>query len=196
MDGIPPTPLRIVVADERHDAIDRVRELVNALGHELVATETGIEDAARVVVEQAADIAIVAVHADTGHALELVERLNDEGPCPVVLVLDDDDSRLVAAASDRGLDAFTTSDNAEGLQSAIEMALRRDEQALELLADLGEGNPRAVRRQTIDRATGVLMERLELDGDEAYQRLRAEARRTRTALVILAQSVLRARSVL
>jgi len=188
--------LRAVVADERDETMQRVRSVLELLGHQLVGSAVDLDEAARAATRHEADVAVVAVHADPGHALELVEHLNDAGPCPVVLILDEDDSGLIAAAADRGLDAFSSGSDPEGLQAAIELAIRRDEQALSLLTDLGDGNPRALRRQTIDRATGVLMERLNLEGDAAYQHLRSEARRTRTALIVLAESVIRARALL
>jgi AmiR/NasT family two-component response regulator len=187
--------LRVVLADEHRQKMDRVREALERLGHELIAAETAIERAARIAAAREADVAVVAVHADARHALELVERLNDVGPCPVVLLLDEDDSELVAAAADRGLDAFTSGESSEGLQAAIELALRRDHQAW-ALAQRGRPNPVVRRRQTIDRATGVVMERFDLDAEAAYERLRAESRRTRTALILLADGVLRSRRLL
>jgi AmiR/NasT family two-component response regulator len=188
--------LRVILADEQPEAMGAAREVVSRLGHELVGAETDVRSAAEVAVEHDAEVAVVSVHTNAGHALELIEELNDRGPCPVVLLLDDEDAALVAAAAERGLDAYATAGQPEALQAAIELARRRFARTAQLTDQLRGAEAAAARRQLIDRATGVVMERHDLDAGEAYERLRREARRTRISLVELAESVLRSRPLL
>ena len=180
--------LRVVVADERPETLGAAAELVRSVGHEVVATETELDRLAGSVTDHAAEIVIVAVHRDAAHALGLLERLDHGGPCPVVLLLDDDDPELVGAALDRGADAYADRATPGALQAAIGLALRR----------FGEGRaqPGGDRRAVVEQAKGVLMERHDIDEGEAYRRLRTRARDERVSVADMAAAVLRSRSLL
>src|SRR3954453_21368872 len=94
MDGAPSEPdrsgspvprLRVLVADERPQPLAKMAEMARGLGHEVVAVELNVSGAAHAIREQSPDLAIVALHEDQDHALELVEELVEEGICPVIV---------------------------------------------------------------------------------------------------------------
>jgi AmiR/NasT family two-component response regulator len=188
--------LRVVLADEEPGPMAEARGQIEAAGHEVVGAETSAADVARVVADADADVAVVALHRDAEHALELVERLNETGRCAVIVLLDVIDSGFIAAAVERGLDAYALDGDVETLESAIALGRGSFERTRTVTAQLRGAEAAAHRRALIERATGVLMERHDLEAEAAEAALRREARRTRTPIVSLAEGILRSRRLL
>ena len=77
----------------------------------------------------------------------------------------------------------------DGLQAAIEVAMRRHAERSQLAEQVGQLEFALERRAVIERAKGKLMERHGLDERAAFDRLRAEARSRSITVVSLAQEV-------
>ena len=189
-----PLTLRVLVADERRGPLDRMAEVARSRGHDVVALELGAEEAARAIREQAPELAIVGLHEDEEHALELVEQIVDEGICPVIVQTNGDDPEFAARAAARGAFGYTAPVEPDALQAAIEVAVRRFEE-LEELSEQVETLEGALRRRAIvERAKGMLMERHGIDERTAFEQLRGRARSTNRTLVDLAESLLEGRA--
>jgi response regulator NasT len=184
-----PASVPVVIANDRPETLRRIARLVEAAGHRVVACVRDAGAVAETATRSGAELAVVAVDRDSAHALDLVERLHEASPCPVVLVLDGEDPDLVRDALLRGLDAYAGRETPAALQSAIELARHR-------FAQLGRARPagltaeaRATRRALIERAKGVLMERHGVGEREAYEMLRGHARNHRITLAATAEAV-------
>src|SRR3954468_7560701 len=104
-----PQHLKVLVADERQKYLEPVSAAVRDLGHEVIAHEVDIAEVGRATTEHRPDIAIVALHEDTDHALELISQIVDEATCPVMALADDAHPDFVARAADRGVFAYLDS---------------------------------------------------------------------------------------
>ena len=171
-----PHHLKVLVADERQKYLEPVSDAVRDLGHEVIAHEVSIAKVGAATLEHRPDIAIVALHEDTEHALELIGEIVDEAICPVIALADDASRDFVHAAAERGVFAYIDSTNETELQGAIDVALQRHRQFARLLHAFE-------RRARIERAKGVLMERHDLDDRAAFERMRSEARGARRPLI-------------
>ena len=78
--------LRVLVADEDRHQLEPVSEALEKLGHEVIALAVEAGESARATHEHCPDLAIVALHEDKEHALELIEQIVDEATCPVCLL--------------------------------------------------------------------------------------------------------------
>ena len=177
--------LKVLVADERQTYLEPVTAAVEDLGHEVIAHEVSIAKVGAATVEHRPDIAIVALHEDTAHALELISGIVDEAVCPVIALADDASRDFVAAAAERGVFAYIDSTNETEIQGAIDVALQRYHQFSDLLNAFE-------RRARIERATGVLMERHGLGDREAFEQIRRTARDARRPLIDVVDEMLAA----
>ena len=177
--------LKVLVADERQTYLEPVMAAVEDLGHDVIAHEVSITKVGAATVEHRPAIAIVALHEDTEHALELITEIVDEAVCPVIALADDASREFVAAAAERGVFAYIDSTNETEIQGAIDVALQRFHQFSELL-DAFE------RRARIERAKGVLMERHGLGDREAFEQIRRAARDARRPLIDVVDETLAA----
>ena len=178
-----PHHLRVLVADERQQYLEPVSKAVRELGHEVIAHEVEISKVGRATLERRPDIAIVALHDDTDHALELITEIVHEATCPVMALVQGARLEFVAEAARRGIFAYLDSTAETELQGAIDVALQRYQEYRKLLGAFES-------RTRIERAKGILMERHGLDDQQAFDRLRSQARSSRRKLLEVVEEVL------
>jgi len=188
-----PTPersLRVLLADESVSALERLREVLEELGHEPTGYAVSVREAAQLIVQDDPDIAFVMVHNDDDHALALIEEAVESASGPVVAHIRDADVAFVARAADRGIAAYVETASPQAVQGAIEVALRRHREQVGLAEKVAQLETALERRVVIERAKGVLMERYAVDDTRAFQLLRGHARAGRRRVVDVAASVL------
>ena len=188
MKPVPIRQLRILVADERRQNLEHVARVVTRLGHAVIAKETNISAVAALTEQEPLDVAIVAVGADTEHALDLIGRIVREATCPVIALLDVEDPSFVREAAKRGVFAYIANGD-DQFEGAIEVVLHRFAEYHDLEGAFG-------RRALTERAKGILMERHSIDEEAAFLMLREHSRQANRKLIDVAQSVLEAHSLL
>lgn len=168
--------LRVLAADEDTQALDDVAGILRQLGHEVVARATSMDGVAEAINDEKPDVAMVKLHSDDEHALDLIEEAIDVGGCPVLALLDREDPDFVGRAAERGIIAYAHPVDMDSVRSSLEIAVRRFAELSELGDAVGELENAITRRATIERAKGILMERHGVSEKEAFEMLRTEAR--------------------
>jgi response regulator NasT len=181
--------LKVLVADEDQRALDGVAALLNQLGHEVCARAVGVQEVSRQIDEDEPDVALVKLHDDDEHALELIDEITDEATCPVIALMEVPEPDFISRAASHGIYAYVQPVTAETVQGAIEIALRRHADASRLSGEVVELEGAIQRRAVIERAKGILMERHSLDDRAAFELLRSHARANNRKLVDVAQAV-------
>jgi response regulator NasT len=175
--------LRVLIADESREALEPVGDALGELGHDVIALAVDVGETARAIGEHRPDLAIVALHEDREHALELIGEIVDEAACPVCLLAKHPSRDFLSAAARRGVFAHLDSTDPTELAGGIDIAVERFRQFRDLLGAFD-------RRARIERAKGLLMERHRLSADEAFERLRRQARDTRRPLMGVVEDLL------
>ena len=183
-----PHKLRVLVANERDERLNRITTLVELLGHEIVARSLEIEDVGALSRQTGAEVALVGLGLDGDHALDLITSIVHEAACPVIALLDTDDTAYVNEAAKRGVFAYVIMNGADHeLQSALDITLRRFAEFSNLQGAFG-------RRAIIEQAKGILMARNGIDADQAFQILKAHSQQTGRRLFHVAEAVTQATS--
>lgn len=182
--------LKVVAVDEDRAALDRAATLLEGMGHDVAACAVSVREACEAVAREDPDLAVVKVHEDQEHALELIEEIVSFARGPVVALVGEHDPEFVAKAATRGIHAYACDDSEGAVRSAIALALRRhaDEQGLE--QQVAQLQTALERRALIERAKGILMERHGVGERDAFEALRSHARAGRRTVVDVASSVL------
>jgi AmiR/NasT family two-component response regulator len=185
-----PHKLRVLVANERDERLNRITTLVELLGHEIVARSLEIEDVGALSRQTGAEVALVGLGLDGDHALDLITSIVHEAACPVIALLDTDDTAYVNEAAKRGVFAYVTMNGADHeLQSALDITLRRFAEFSNLQGAFG-------RRAIIEQAKGILMARNGIDADHAFQLLKAHSQQTGRRLFHVAEAVTQSHQLL
>ena len=174
--------LHILIANEHFSRLVELEAIVRGLGHDVIAREIDPAEAAHLTREHRPDLALVGLDNSSEHALALIGKIVHEAACPVVAVLGAPNPDFIAEAARRGVFAYVDHEDASEFQSAIELALQRFEAFRNLEGAFG-------RRALIERAKGILMERLRIGEREAFDRLRGQARDSGRKLTDVATAV-------
>jgi AmiR/NasT family two-component response regulator len=170
------TSLRILAADEDKAALQRTAEVLEGLGHQVTSFAVDVARATERVAAEDPDLAVVVVHRDDEHALDLIDELSSYASGPVIALLDGDDPDFVRRAAERGIAAYARAGSAADLQSAIELAMQRRGDVAKLAQQVDQLSGALDRRAVIERAKGILMERHGVPDHEAFELLRSHAR--------------------
>jgi AmiR/NasT family two-component response regulator len=191
MSTAPPRKLRVLLADERPESLEKVSAILTRLGHQLIARETNVSAVAALAERDVPDVAIVVVGDHTERALDLIGQIVREAICPVIAVLDVEDPAFIRNAAKRGLFAYVANGDLgdEELESALEIVLYRFAEYHDLEGAFG-------RRALIERAKGILMERHSIDEEAAFRMLRDQSRATSRKLIEIVEAVLDAHAML
>jgi response regulator NasT len=181
--------LRVLIADEDRDALRELGGVLESLGHEVTPYVVSVAEAIELISTEDPDLAIVVVHKDDEHALALIAETVEYASGPVIAQTRDGDVEFVARAAERGISAWIESTSPEVVQGAIEVALRRYEEAARLETKVEQLESALERRAVIERAKGILMERHAVDERAAFELLRDHARAQNRRVVEIALTV-------
>jgi response regulator NasT len=186
----PSTRLQVLIANERDTRLDAVTQMVEQLGHEVVARGVDVKDVARLSRDQRADVALVGLGLDSEHALEMISQIVREAACPVIALLDATDHSYVDEAAKRGVFAYVVMDGDSGvLQNALDITLRRFAEFSNLQGAFG-------RRAIIEQAKGILMARNGINADDAFQLLKTHSQQTGKRLIEVAEAITQSHQLL
>jgi response regulator NasT len=176
--------LQVLIANERHDRLDKITALVEALGHEIVGSAVEIGEVGPLSRSTDAEVALVGLGLDGEHALEEISRIVHEAACPVIALIDAEDPSYVHEAAKRGVFAYVVLDGEEAaeLQGALDITLRRFAEFQNLQGAFG-------RRAIIEQAKGILMERNGISADAAFALLKSHSQQTGRKLNEVAQAL-------
>lgn len=175
--------LRVLIANERAERLERVAVVVVSLGHTVIARELNVDEVGQVTREERPDVALVGLGESSEHALEHISQIVSEAACPVIALLGTDDADFVSEAAKRGVFGYITDGDGSHLQGAIDIALSRFAEYHNLEGAFG-------RRAVIERAKGILMERHGANESVAFEMLRDHSQHTGRKLFDIAQAIL------
>lgn len=181
--------LRVLTADEDSKALEHTASLLEQLGHQVTACTASVSEACALILRDDPDVAVVVVHDDVAHALDLIEELSEAASGPVIALLGEADREFAEAAAEHGLSALAADPTAESLQAAIEVAVRRHAETMRLCEQVDQLEHALARRAVIERAKGMLMERHGVDERAAFELMRTFARGRNQSVVRVAGEV-------
>jgi two-component system, response regulator PdtaR len=182
--------VRILVAeDEALIRLDLAEMLVEA-GYEVVGQASNGEQAVALSRDLKPDLVLMDVKMPVLDGISAAEQIGEERIAPVVMLTAFSQKELVERARDAGVMAYIIKPFTEAdLVPAIGIARSRwvEMNALEAeIADLGE---RFETRKIVDRAKGVLMDRLMISEPEAFSWIQKTAMNRRLGMREVAATV-------
>jgi AmiR/NasT family two-component response regulator len=174
--------LRVLIANERRDRLEVLAQVVDGLGHEVIAREIDVREVGAVTAREHPDVALVGLGLSSEHALELIAEIVHKATCPVIALLSARDPAYIHEAAKRGVFAYIVDADAEELQSAIDITLQRFAEYQNLQGAFG-------RRAVIEQAKGILMARHSIDPERAFQMLRSHSQHNGRKVIDVAEAI-------
>jgi response regulator NasT len=187
--------LHIAVADDETDTREYLQELLQRLGHQVVAVPDG-RQLAELCRKAPPDLIISDVKMPGTDGIEAVAEVNRAYPVPVVLVSAYHDPALFARARGPHVMAYLVKPIKQAdLEAAIALAVPQFEHHQQLAREAAEARQALEDRKVIERAKGAVARRLQIGEEDAFRRLRKRASDTNRKLVEVSRDVLGAEEV-
>ncbi|GAA4743238.1 response regulator [Amnibacterium soli] len=163
-------PRRVVVAEDESLIRLDIVEILRDNGFDVVGEAGDGETAVQLATELRPDLVVMDVRMPQLDGIKAAERLTKNHVAPVVLLTAFSQKELVEQASEAGALAyvvkpFTPAD----LLPAIEIALARYAQIVALETEVADMVERFETRKLVDRAKGLLNEKMGLSEPEAFR---------------------------
>ena len=184
------TQRRVVVAEDesliRMDIVETLRDQ----GFEVVGEAGDGNRAVELAFELKPDLMVMDIKMPDLDGLSAAEKIADL-KIPVVLLTAFSQQELVTRAAEVGAMAFLVKPfSPQDLLPAIEIALSRHSQLLALEAEVADLGDRLETRKLVERAKGVLSEKMKLTEPEAFRWIQKASMDRRLSMADVARTVL------
>ena len=181
---------RVVVAEDesliRMDIVETLRDQ----GFEVVGEAGDGNKAVELATELKPDLMVMDIKMPDLDGLSAAEKIA-ELKIPVVLLTAFSQQELITRAAEVGAMAFLVKPfSPQDLLPAIEIALSRHSQLLTLEAEIQDLGERLETRKLVERAKGVLSEKMKLTEPEAFRWIQKASMDRRLSMADVARTVL------
>ena len=166
-------------------------EILRDNGFDVVGEAGDGETAVALATELRPDLVIMDIRMPQLDGIEAAKRLSENHIAPVVLLTAFSQKELVEQAVEAGALAYVVKPfTPNDLLPAIEVALSRYQQILTLEAEVADLVERFETRKLVDRAKGLLNERMGLTEPEAFRWIQKASMDRRTTMQAVAQAII------
>ena len=184
------TQRRVVVAEDesliRMDIVETLRDQ----GFDVIGEAGDGNKAVELALELKPDLMVMDIKMPDLDGLSAAEKIS-ELKIPVVLLTAFSQQELVTRAAEVGAMAFLVKPfSPQDLLPAIEIALSRHSQLVALEAEVADLGERLETRKLVERAKGVLSEKMKLTEPEAFRWIQKASMDRRLSMADVARTVL------
>ena len=185
--------IRILIAEDDDNARALLVELLNTMGHVVVAEVSGGREAIERAKDVVPDVVLLDVHMPDGSGIEAAEQITAHVPGVAVVLFSGDESvqlseREVAATAAIAFLPKPTPPRV--LDSTLRLAVSRAREFSVAKKDAQAARGALENRKTIERAKGILMRRTGSSEQGAYRILQRTSQDRSVPMVEIARAVL------
>jgi response regulator NasT len=169
---LPESGLRVAVADDDAAILEFVRELLEGLGHVVIASCANGQELIDACAKNPPDLVVTDVKMPGIDGIEAAAAINRRQATPAILVTSFGETELISRALRTSVLAYLIKPIKQlDLEAAVAIAMRRFREHRAICAEAAALRQSLEERKQVERAKGVLMRRGRLGEEEAYKRL-------------------------
>lgn len=182
---------RVIVAEDealiRLDIVETMKEN----DFDVVGEAADGEEAVTLALELEPDLIVMDIKMPKLDGIAASEKIMKEAPCAIVMLTAFSDKELIERAKDAGTMAYLVKPfDPKDLLPAVEVALSRHQELLSLEDSIADLQDRLNTRKQVDRAKGLLMEKMELTEPEAFRWIQKTSMDRRLSMREVADAVI------
>ena len=185
--------LRVLIADNESIIRMDLKELLEEAGHEVVAEAVDGLKAVALTRKHKPDLVMMDIKMPEMDGIAAAKIISNEKLAPVLLLTAYSQKEIVEKAKDSGVLAYLVKPVKESnLFPAMEIALSRFQEYLEIEQELLDLRNSLETRKILDRAKGLLMDAYNLSEQEAFRRIQQYSMAKRKSIREVAESIIEA----
>jgi response regulator NasT len=190
-------PARVLIAEDEVLLAQSLDADLRSLDIEVVGPANNGRVALQLAHDHRPDMALLDLRMPEIDGLEVARTLAADLGIPAIVISAYSDRECVDAATDSGVFAYLLKPvSLESLRVTMQVAWRRHLDKAALGDEVSLLHRRLEERKVVERAKGLIMERLGLSESDAMRRLQKQARDSRRPMIDLARSVIEAQDLL
>lgn len=180
---------RILIADDEPLIRIDLKELLEEIGHQVVA-ETGDGKEALAMLDKAKpDLVILDIKMPGMSGIEVARKISHE--YPVIILTAFSERSLIEHARDAGVMAYITKPFRDGtLTPAIELAVSNYLERASLTEKVTQLKEQLETRKVIDKAKGLLMDKQSLSEAQAYRHIQSVSMNKNKSMKEVAEAII------
>ncbi len=188
---------RILIAEDNDLVALTLEDQLKRLGYDVVGIARAGAEAIQLAARLLPDLIIMDIRMPEVEGTEAATRINQQRPTPIIMLTAYTDRDTIRRAEAAGALGYLVKPvNEPELTPAINIALARFKEIQSLRSQVSDLEESLKSRKIIERAKGILMQRLGLSERDAYERLRHRARDKRAKMKDIAQAIIEAEELL
>lgn len=183
--------LRVLIGEDDPVVADGLKARLEALGHSVAGIAHDGRDAVAKAESLTPDLILLDIKMPRLDGVEAAREIMASRPVPIILVTAHSDPDLIRRAMDAGVMGYLVKPvNRKELPPTISVAISRFADLMALRKDVRSLKEALVLRQHVERAKGILAQRMGLSEAEAHKRMQHLAMRERCTLAEAAARVI------
>ncbi len=189
--------LKVLVAEDEYLVMMGIKSSLEKLGHQIIAEATDGKMAVELALQEHPDLIVMDINMPNLDGIEAINAINEQLVVPSIIVSGYSDNDLLKRATEAGVFAYLVKPvDVKELQPAINIAMTRFKEFIELNRELQDTKNALKARKYIERAKGILMDTLNINEDEAMKRLQKKSRDNNKKLLVIAKEIIKAHQIL
>lgn len=182
--------IRVLIADDEAVVRMDLREMLEESGYTVVGEAGNGKRALELGKELKPDLAILDIRMPEMNGLEVGEKLMEEGVATLILTAYTD-REFIEKAKEIGVLAYLVKPfTKENLIPAIEMAIARFRELMELRKEVSSLKEALEARKLVERAKGLVMKHFGISEEDAYRYLQRRSMEYRKPLKEVAEAII------
>ena len=184
--------MRVVLADYEPIIVMNLKEVLEDSGYEIVGTASNGFAAIDLCKEYHPDILIIDIRMPGLDGLQTAKFVHEGGYVDTIVIESAfDDEEFVQKAGKYGVSAFMVKPiDSKTLVSTLKVATARSKELSSLRSEVVEVNKNMETRKKIERAKGLIMDKLRLSEQEAYNYIRGISKENNISMEFVAEILL------
>lgn len=180
---------RILIADDEPLIRIDLKELLEEIGHEVVAETGDGKEALALLNKVRPDLVILDIKMPGMSGIEVARRIAHE--YPVIILTAFSERSLIEQAKDAGVMAYITKPFRDGtLTPAIELAVSNYLERAALTEKVTQLKEQLETRKIIDKAKGLLMDKQRLSEPQAYRHIQSVSMNKNKSMKEVAEAII------
>lgn len=185
--------LRIILAEDEYLCLMGLKADIEELGHQVIGEALNGVMAVEMAHKLKPDLVIIDINMPVLDGIEAINQINQKLYIPSIIVSGYHDEKLIDRASKVGVLSYLIKPvNIQDIKAAIRITAARFEEFKKLQDELQDTKKALEARKCIEKAKGIIMQRMGLSESDSMKRLQKMSRNRNLKLVEAARELIKA----